>query len=75
MSDAAPTQNGLKQGDASSSLHINFALEYVIRKAQENRERMAMNGKHQFLVDVDDVNMLDEYICHTEKRRGSVTGY
>jgi hypothetical protein len=27
-----PTQNGLKQGNTSSPLFLNFALEYAIRK-------------------------------------------
>jgi hypothetical protein len=31
LSDNFPIQNGLKQGDALSSLIINFALEYADR--------------------------------------------
>jgi hypothetical protein len=39
-----PIQNGLKQGDALSPLIINSALEYSIRKLQENQ---GLNGKGQ----------------------------
>jgi hypothetical protein len=37
LSDNFPTQNGLKQGYAPSSLLFNFYLAYATRRVQENQ--------------------------------------
>ena len=39
---------------------FNYALKYAIRKIQETRLGLDMNGTHQVLASADDVNLIGD---------------
>jgi hypothetical protein len=63
-----PIQNGIKQGDALSPLLFSFALEYAIRKVQENQVGLKLNGTC-LPGYADDVNMLGDNIDVMKKKQ------
>jgi hypothetical protein len=74
LSDSFLIYNGLKQGDALSPLFFNFALEYTIRKVQENQVGLKLNGTHQLLDYADDVNLLGDDIDTKKKITETLIG-
>jgi hypothetical protein len=72
LSDKFPIQNGLKQGDALSPLFFNFALEYAIRKVQENKVSLKLNWTHKLLVCADDVNLLGDSVNTIKENSGTL---
>jgi hypothetical protein len=73
LSDMFPVQNCLKLGDNLSSLLCNFALEYTIMKVQEDQVGLKLNEAHQFLVCVDNVNLLENNINTIKRNTEAVT--
>jgi retron-type reverse transcriptase len=71
LSNSFPIQNGLKNGDDLTPLLFNIALEYAIRKVQENQVKL--NGTHPLLVYADDVNILGDNIDTMKKNTQSIT--
>jgi hypothetical protein len=52
---------------------FNFALEYVIRKVQENQVGLKLNETHQLLAHADDVNLLVDNLDTIEKNIETLT--
>jgi hypothetical protein len=47
----------VKSKEMPSPQLFNFALEYTIRKVQENQVGLKLNGTHQILAYADDVTL------------------
>jgi hypothetical protein len=69
LSESFPNEISIKQGDALSPLLFNFALEYAIRKVQENQVGLKLNGTHQLLAYADEMNLLGDNKGTIEKNR------
>ena len=58
LSDIFRFRNGSKQGDAFLPLLFNFVLVYGIRRDQVKQDGLILNGTHQLMSYVNDVNIL-----------------
>jgi hypothetical protein len=54
------------------AVYYNFALEYAIRRVQENLDGLKLNGTHQLLASADDVNIMRESTDNMKQNRSSI---
>jgi hypothetical protein len=57
----------------STPLVFIFTIRYAIRKAQENKVGLKLNGMHQLLVYADNVNLLGDKIDTVNKNPKTLT--
>ena len=67
FSSSFPIESCLKQGDALLPILFNFALYYAIWKVEETTLGLNINGTHQVLAYVNDVNLIGNDIRTIER--------
>jgi len=71
VSESFPVRNGLKKGDDKPPMLFNFALKYAIRRVQVNQDGLKLNGTHQLLAYVYDINIPGGRV-HTLKKKQEI---
>jgi hypothetical protein len=74
LPDNFSIKNGLKQGDSFSPLLFNFALVNAIKTVQGSQVGLKLNGPHQLLFYVDDVNVLGDNVGTIKKNTEASMG-
>jgi hypothetical protein len=59
--------NYLKQGEALSPLLFNLVVGYAVRRVQENKNALKVNGTLQLLFCAGDVNVLGRSVRSIKK--------
>jgi hypothetical protein len=61
----------LKQEDALTTFLFDSALAHAIRRVQVNMDGLKINGTHQRIVYIDNVNTLDRRVHTIKKNTGA----